>query len=582
MDFLTDTLGKPILILFRGLLNQAGMILVFAFIFSRVPFFRSYLLSSRRRLIGTVSFIVFFGLLGILGTYTGIPVRGALANSRIIGVFVAGLLGGPIVGIGAGLIAGFHRWAIDIGGFTAFACMVSTVAESAMAGYLSEAFYRSKNKWGFAMLAGAAAEVVQMILILVIAKPFDEAVALVQIIGFPMIVANGFGIGMFIAIIESIFRERDQAAADQAQTTLRIASQTIKHFREGFNESSAEKNARIILSTLKVAAVSFTDTKLILSHVGVGADHHVPGSEIRTNLTREVLNTGMYRVASSKEEIGCGDPGCRLRSSITVPLQGKGKILGTLKIYKDFENGIGPVDVELALGLANLFATQIELSQLEDQNKLLAKAELQALQAQINPHFLFNAINTIASLTRSDPETARELLIHLGSFFRKNLAQQDDLVPLREELEQVRSYLRIEQARFGDKLNVEFSVPDDAECLLPPLLLQPIVENAVKHGIQKKIGAGKVVISARNKKGETELTVTDDGIGMDDERVRSLFSEERGKKSIGLMNINARLVNLYGPEYALSVSSEIGTGTTVRMRIPREGSRGNDSRSPRR
>ncbi len=579
MEFLIDAFEKPVLILLRGLLNQAGMILVFAFVFSRAKVFRSYLLSSRRRPIGTVLFIVFFGLLGIIGTYTGIPVRGALANSRIIGVFVAGLLGGPFVGIGAGLVAGVHRWAIDIGGFTAFACMVSTIVESAMAGYLSDSFYRSKNKWLFAMLAGAAAEIVQMILILILAKPFEDAFSLVQIIGVPMTVANGFGIGMFVTIVDTVFRERDQAAAAQAQATLRIANQTLKHFREGFNEESAEQNARIILSTLGVAAVSFTDGAKILSHVGIGSDHHKPGMEIRTNLTREVLSGGMYRIAAAKAEIGCDEPACRLCSAITVPLQGKKKVFGTLKLYKEVENGIGQVDIELALGLANLFATQIELSQLEAQNKLLAKAELHALQAQINPHFLFNAINTIASLTRSDPETARDLLIHLGSFFRRNLAAQDELVPLREELEQVRSYLLIERARFGEKLRVEFSIPDDADCLIPPLLLQPIVENAVKHGIQKKIGPGLVTISARRGKGETELTVSDDGIGMDAARVRGLFAGDRSKKSIGLMNINARLVNLYGPEYALSVSSEAGSGTTVRMRIPREAAGVGDSRT---
>jgi two-component system sensor histidine kinase LytS len=420
------------------------------------------------------------------------------------------------------------------------------------------------------MLAGAAAEVVQMILILIIAKPFEEAVALVEIIGFPMIVANGFGIGMFIAIVETIFRERERVAADQAQATLRIADQTLKEFREGFNERSAEKNARIILSTLKVAAVSFTDTKRILSHVGVGADHHVSGSEIQTSLTREVLRTGVYRVASTQEEIGCGNPECRLRSSITVPLQGKRKVLGTLKIYKDFENGIGPVDVEVALGLANLFAAQIELSQLEDQNKLLAKAELHALQAQINPHFLFNAINTIASLTRLEPETARDLLIHLGSFFRKNLAAQDDLVPLREELDQVRSYLLIEKARFGDKLSVVFSIPDDAECLLPPLLLQPIVENAVKHGIQKKLGPGSVIVSAQLVGNETSCSVSDDGIGMDSGKVRAL-SRGAGQEVLGLMNIRSAGEPVRVPSNALSVASrEVGAGTTVRMRIPRE------------
>jgi two-component system sensor histidine kinase LytS len=148
MDILSGTFANPILILFRGLLNQAGMILVFAFIFSRVPFFRNYLLSSRRRPIGTASFIVFFSLLGILGTYTGIPVRGALANSRIIGVYVAGLLGGPFVGIGAGLAAGLHRWAIDIGGFHRGGVHgLPTIVESAMAGYLRDAIYRRRTRW---------------------------------------------------------------------------------------------------------------------------------------------------------------------------------------------------------------------------------------------------------------------------------------------------------------------------------------------------------------------------------------------------------------------------------------------------
>ncbi|OHE71270.1 MAG: histidine kinase, partial [Treponema sp. RIFOXYC1_FULL_61_9] len=556
MSLFAEAFGQPIVLLFRSLLNQAGMILVFAFLFSRVSFFRRYIVSARRRPLGTIAFILFFGLIGILGTYTGIPIRGALANSRIIGVFVAGLLGGPLVGLGAGLLAGFHRWAIDVNGFTALACMISTIAESGMAGLLSDRFYRSDKKWLFAMLAGCAAEVMQMIIILLVARPFTDAVELVKVIAFPMIVANGFGIGMFVAIIEGIFRERDRVAADQAQTTLRIASRTLERFREGFDAASAEENARIILSTLDVAAVSFTDTKIILSHVGLGADHHVSGMELRTDVTREVIRTGMYRIASNKEEIGCSDSACRLRSAIIVPLQGKRNMIGTLKLYKDQDNAIGHLDVEMALGLANLFATQIELSRLEEQNKLLAKAELHALQAQINPHFLFNAINTIASLTRSEPGLAHDLLIHLGSFFRKNLNSQDELVPLREELEQVKSYLKIEQARFGDKLSVRFDIPSDADCLIPPLALQPIVENAVKHGIQKKIGPGTVTISARKQADGIELSVTDDGIGMSDERSRTLFSEDRERKSIGLMNINERLVKRYGPAYALSVSSE--------------------------
>lgn len=579
MGFLIDAFDSRILVVLHALLSQAGIILLFVFVSSRVRLFRSYLLSQQRSPLGTVLFILFFGLLGIIGTYTGIPVRGALANSRIIGVFVAGLLGGPLVGIGAGLVAGVHRWAIDIGGFTSIACMVSTIVESAMGGVLSAIFYRAKNKWLFAALTGALAEMTQMILILLLARPFGEALALVKIIGLPMILINGFGIGLFIVIVETVFRERDHAVAKQAQVTLRIAERTLVHFRERYDEQSAEENARIVLSSLDVAAVAFADPRTLLAHVGVGSDHHRPGSPFGSDLAREALRDGVYRVAATVEEVGCSVPGCPLRSAIIVPLLGKLKVFGTFTIYRDREHGIGPVDVELALGLANFFAAQIELSQLEEQNKLLAKAELHALQSQINPHFLFNAINTIASLTRSDPETARGLLIHLGSFFRKNLATQDELVPLREELEQVRSYLLIEQARFGAKLRVEFSIPEDVDCLIPPLLLQPIVENAVKHGIQKKLGPGVVTISARNLPGETELVVCDDGIGMDAARLKGLLSEARPKRSIGLWNINARLANLYGPEYALAISSEAGSGTTVRVRIPREVSRVADTRT---
>ncbi|MCG8571271.1 MAG: sensor histidine kinase, partial [Spirochaetes bacterium] len=143
--------------------------------------------------------IIFFSLFGIVGTYSGIPVMGALANSRVVGVFVGGLIGGPMVGFLAGLISGIHRWAIDIGGFTAFACMIATICEGTLAGILSPYYKKSNKKWLMAFFAGILAEVLQMLILLILVKPFSEAWELVKIIGIPMIFANSVGISMFIA-----------------------------------------------------------------------------------------------------------------------------------------------------------------------------------------------------------------------------------------------------------------------------------------------------------------------------------------------------------------------------------------------
>ncbi|MCG4586656.1 histidine kinase, partial [Anaerosalibacter bizertensis] len=192
------------------------------------------------------------------------------------------------------------------------------------------------------------------------------------------------------------------------------------------------------------------------------------------------------------------------------------------------------VEKELALGLAQIFSTQIELSKVDFQREMLVKSELKALQAQINPHFLFNAINTIVSLIRTQPDNARNLLIHLGNYFRNNLQEGNDEVELHKEIENINSYLEIEKARFGDKLKIIYNIPEEIDCLLPPLLLQPIVENAVKHGVLEKIEGGTVEITAIDNEIETELIVKDDGVGMSPETLSSLFNEDNNSDSIGL------------------------------------------------
>lgn len=561
---------KLLFILFQNLINRVGLIMLVAFIMTRIKSFRKLVAKQNIDIKDKLLLAFIFGIYGIIGTYTGIPIRGAIANARVIGVFVGGLLGGPLVGILSGLIAGGHRFLIDIGGFTAFSCGLSTFVEGIMAGFLKDKIDEAENKFTFAFIAGMVAEVCQMIIILIFSKPFLEAWELVKIIGIPMIIANGMGIAVCVCIIYSIFKDLETAEAYQAQLALKIANKTLIYFRKGLNEETAYEVANIIKNMTDFKAIALTDNEKILAHVGIGQDHHLSGSPVRTNLTKNVLKEGKHIVANYEDEIGCDVKDCKLQSAIIVPLMEGDRVAGTLKLYKDEENAINRVESELALGLGHLFSTQIELSKIDYQSELLAKAELKALQSQINPHFLFNAINTIISLTRTKPEEARRLLIHLSNYFRNNLQESEQEVPLSREVETIKSYLEIEKARFGDKLNVVYHIPEDIDCTLPPLLLQPIVENAVKHGIFEKVEGGTVEIIAQEHDDETELIVKDDGVGMDGKVLESLFDDDEKNTGIGIKNVDHRLKTKYGNEYGLTIDSQLGCGTTVKMKIPKE------------
>lgn len=551
----------------KTLLNQAGLIAIFAIAISQSRVIKRLLIRRKKSPRDLVVIVILFGSLGIAGTYMGVPVHGAIANSRVVGVFVAGLIGGPLVGLLTGMVAGLHRWAIDIGGFTAFACMLSTIVEGLLGGLLSKRMERVEEKWFFAMTAGALAEVVQMLIILCIVRPFNEALELVKIIALPMVGANAIAIGIFIAIINSIRKEEDRVAANQAAIVLLIARKTIQHFRHGFNLETTLATAKIILENTDLSAVAFTDNSTILAHVGVGSVHHPNGGEFQTVLTRKAIKSRKLQIAESKEQISCTNSQCKLQSAVVIPLMQGNDVIGTLKLYREEKNAISPVDINLAKGLGSLFSTQIELRMIEEKAMLLERAELKALQAQINPHFLFNAINTIVSLVRTDPEAARTLLQNLGLFFRNSFQLEKTEVSIHQEIAQIRAYLEIEKARFGEKLKVEFKIPTSLDFYLPPFLLQPLVENAVKHGIMVKRDGGEILVEARVDKKKVTLTVEDNGVGMDANQLKTLLGENNNE-SIALNNINKRLITKYGEKFGLLIESKKDRGTKVTICIP--------------
>ena len=203
----------------------------------------------------------------------------------------------------------------------------------------------------------------------------------------------------------------------------------------------------------------------------------------------------------------------------------------------------------------------------------LRKAELALLQAQINPHFLYNTMDTIIWLIEADrPQAAVEMVSNLSDFFRHSLSRGEDVIPLKEEEQHVRSYLQIQQARYKDILEYTIQIdPGLREARLPKLTLQPLVENALYHGIKRKRGKGCICITGREEAGDVLLQITDDGAGMTEARLEELSRAiERGERpGFGLATVHERLRLLFGSPYGLTLSSQEGVGTTVTVRFPR-------------
>ena len=198
------------------------------------------------------------------------------------------------------------------------------------------------------------------------------------------------------------------------------------------------------------------------------------------------------------------------------------------------------------------------------------EAELKALQAQINPHFLFNALNTISYYCSVQPQTAKKLINYLADYYRQNLADPNTLISLRQELQHINAYINIEIARFGDKLKINYEIDDTAFFKVPALILQPIIENSVKHGLRSKLDGGTITITVSQDTEYFFISVHDDGIGIPEAKLASLLLDIPGRKSIGLTNIHKRLMAIYGPDNGLHIDSTYGTGTTVSFKIPKQ------------
>lgn len=400
------------------LLTNAGLLLVAATVLTEMRPLRAILKQQDRPVPNQLLLGLVFGLLSIASTYTGLSFRGAIVNTRTISTLAAGLMCGPLTGVSAGAISGLHRYFYDPGGFTSLACGLGTFSFGVLGAVCCRWFSRLRTRRALFLVGlTVAAELIQCVIILAVARPFPEAAALERAILIPKIAVNSLGLVVFSAVMDRM-------------------------------------NRSLLLEQLEAQR-------------------------------------------------------------------------------------------------------QVELRQ---------QAELRALQSQINPHFLFNALNTISALCLTDPNRARETILVLANYFRQTLTINEPFVTLEQELANVDNYLFLTEARFEDAVHVTRELPGDLRRLrLPPLILQPIVENAVRHGFVA-VDDRRVHIQIRQDETRAYIQVSDQGKGFPAE-VLARLQDPDDPAYTGLFNVRKRLRTIYGDQCPFTIDST-PQGSTVAFSIP--------------
>ena len=514
-----------------------------------------------------------FGAFCIISDYIGIQVTGALPNARVIGVLSAGFLGGPVSGIVTTVIACVHRYIIFPERISTVACVLSAMIHGVIGcviGYRKKGNRQYSN--GFLLGITFLSELIHVAMILLLTKPFAEALNIVEVVIVPMVIINSVGMVIFFNVFKSIFNTEDLKVASKVSLAMRTAERCAPYLaRVNKGKENIQKIIDIVMEEYHCQGVALIQ----------GMDFLGCSSAFRSivltedNYPRLLSATKTYKTTRISKIPLPEDgfyPLYQNNVIISAPIIGDDNRVTALVMLVKKNAYSYRADIEFVTGLANYFATQIKLAAMEEQKEALRKAEITTLQSQINPHFLFNSLNTISYFCREKPEKARELLLALSSYFRNMLEDIDYMVTLDTELEHVKAYTMLEEARFEDRLSVEIRAEaEDLTCCVPNLILQPIVENAIHHGAMKRErGVGKVTVQVKREEKSTRIDVIDNGPGIDYRIIQSLYGGEKVEHTgIGLMNVQQRLVSIYGKGYGLQiVSSE--AGTNVRMNIPHQ------------
>ncbi len=361
---------------------------------------------------------------------------------------------------------------------------------------------------------------------------------------------------------------RTHLGSDADRTTFRTlhtASLAAPALRAGLTRESAERSIKHLHALLGTPAIALTDTADLLAWDGAGQHH---AAQVPALVAEALARSGTQVV--SRRELPCpaGRQGsCAVRAAVISPLVVEDRVIGSLQVFGPYASaGL----VRAADEVARWVSGQLELAELDSSRTRLMEAEVRALRAQISPHFVYNSLGAIASFVRTDPDRARELLLEFADFTRYSFRRHGEFTTLAEELRSVERYLLLEQARFGDRLRVTLSVaPEVLSVAVPFLCVQPLVENAVRHGLESAEGGGHIRIAAIDQGQECVIEVEDDGVGEDPEHIRRVLAGDQTLDSVGLGNVDGRLRAVYGDDHGLVVETAPGAGTKVVVRLPK-------------
>ena len=449
-SFMTGTM-------FFNMLLNIGLLVLLATLLTNMASVRKLFRGENSTIIQKMALAVIFGAISIVSTYTGTKTGGAIVNTRVIGVLTAGIMGGPFVGMMTALIAGAHRFLFDIGGFTAASCAVSTLVEGVLGSLVYKKYKAGEMDSVDLFFLTAEAEILQMVIILMISKPLGAAMELVGKIAVPMIVMNSVGMVLFFKTFDMVYMREDSLFAERMRLSMGIADKSLVYLRKGFGKrENMEAVTDIIFGEIPCQAVIITDEKEVLAVSSLIDDSRFRREKFLEHLTGPAK--GMKAECIWEEDLDEEiRPLFHSLVTVTVPVMTGDEKIGSLSIVvkkrRRVERSIGDFLEELA----KMFSTQLGVYNVEYQKKLRKKAEFKALQSQVNPHFLYNALNTISCICDEDAGKASDLILTLASYYRQTLENDQYMLDIDTEINHVRTYLEIEKARFEEKLRVERS-----------------------------------------------------------------------------------------------------------------------------
>lgn len=564
------------------LLNRAGFIILFAYILVQLE---SYKLNRLRnpwsqKLILVAVFTLFTLISNLTGvvvdqdfnldiasaTQLHLPARSVLANTRSIPISTAGLIGGPLVGGLVGILSGLFRW--YQGGYAAYTYFISSVLIGLNAGFYPLLRRRPvfQLKTSEILMQSLIAEGIQMACIYIFSPSKSLAVQYLEVVMLPMILVNALGTYIFISILKNHVLVGQGSRMLQAQHVLNLSKETLPLFHQGLNARSAQAISQQIRETFDLPLALISDTRSILSTTAPHAGTPNAAALI-ASLKRQ------DSVQASLGELGLtAEAGGKNYRCTAVPLKAGEEVIGSLILAYRNDRTITDLDTEVARSLADLLSLHIELALSEEKSRLLKDAEIKALQSQVNPHFFFNALNSISSLSRKDPEAARHLLRQLSNYFRANLmGASKQLIPLSQEIAHVEAYLSIVQTRFPDRFDIVLDLCEECGyCMVPPFCLQMLVENAVNHAFNEQEPPYKIHIRAKYQKDDLILLVEDNGSGIAPDILIAMENgahESEEGSGTALKNIRERVRNLYGPEGHFEIDTSPG-GTRIQITLP--------------